>query len=532
MFKFTFSNLLLLAGLGYFLTTAWTLYEVFFPADCHAASGCLKPTWTPVDQVYMKVDLKRSRTSERTSLLKTNYFSLNTGDTVRLNVTPPPEVFHNRTIESMVTLATKSGVIWSAHVPLIVHKEPMRTAFNLLSGKNMTDESEPSSPVSHRPVSFWLSVMRVYLLKTPVIFSQNAVPPEIIQLLQVQPRGSYATYQPLVYVNAEMQRSVDWIQVPELVTNKNNESVHYPPLEFTLSVEPESIGKFRLRCMLGMMAVQLRSYGFRQKDIDEVRQLLVDTNFYFLLTTMFVSVFHILFDFLAFKSDISFWRKAENTTGLSMRTVVWRFVSGLIIFLHLCEERSSLLVIVPMGISTLIELWKLARIFKFSFSLRRGFQLGTRSEDEQETDKLDAQFMFWLQCLMLPLCAAGAVYSLLYTPHRSWYSWCLQTLVHGVYAFGFLFMTPQLFINYRLKSVAHLPWKALTYKAFNTFIDDFFAMIIVMPTSHRIACLRDDVVFLVYLYQRWYVHPLNSLLRFEEPYSTCMCYTLMVFITF
>ena len=24
-----------------------------------------------------------------------------------------------------------------------------------------------------------------------------------------------------------------------------------------------------------------------------------------------------------------------------------------------------------------------------------------------------------------------------------------------------------------------------------------------MPTMHRLSCLRDDVVFLVYLYQRW-----------------------------
>jgi hypothetical protein len=24
-----------------------------------------------------------------------------------------------------------------------------------------------------------------------------------------------------------------------------------------------------------------------------------------------------------------------------------------------------------------------------------------------------------------------------------------------------------------------------------------------MPTLHRLACLRDDVVFFVYLYQRW-----------------------------
>lgn len=31
-----------------------------------------------------------------------------------------------------------------------------------------------------------------------------------------------------------------------------------------------------------------------------------------------------------------------------------------------------------------------------------------------------------------------------------------------------------------------------------------FAFIITMPTSHRLACFRDDVVFLIYLYQRWY----------------------------
>merc|ERR1711902_173393 len=80
----------------------------------------------------------------------------------------------------------------------------------------------------------------------------------------------------------------------------------------------------------------------------------------------------------------------------------------------------------------------------------------------------------------------GAVYSLLYTPHKSWYSWTIQTTVNGVYAFGFLFMLPQLFLNYKLKSVAHLPWRAFMYKAFNTFIDDLFAFIITMPTANRV----------------------------------------------
>ena len=52
-------------------------------------------------------------------------------------------------------------------------------------------------------------------------------------------------------------------------------------------------------------------------------------------------------------------------------------------------------------------------------------------------------------------------------------------------------MTPQLFINYKLKSVAHLPWRMLTYKALNTFIDDLFAFVIRMPLLYRLGCFRD-----------------------------------------
>lgn len=64
-------------------------------------------------------------------------------------------------------------------------------------------------------------------------------------------------------------------------------------------------------------------------------------------------------------------------------------------------------------------------------------------------------------------------------------------------------MTPQLFINYKLKSVAHLPWRMLTYKFLNTFIDDIFAFVIKMPTLYRIGCFRDDIIFLIFLYQRY-----------------------------
>ena len=71
-------------------------------------------------------------------------------------------------------------------------------------------------------------------------------------------------------------------------------------------------------------------------------------------------------------------------------------------------------------------------------------------------------------------------------------------------------MTPQLFINYKMKSVAHLPWRMLTYKALNTFIDDLFAFVIKMPMMYRIGCLRDGgssalIYSVVLLYSTWLI---------------------------
>ena len=138
-------------------------------------------------------------------------------------------------------------------------------------------------------------------------------------------------------------------------------------------------------------------------------------------------------------------------------------------------------------------------------SERGGAGAGRVWEEERQTEEIDAQGMRILSRVMYPLVAVYAAYALVAKPHKSWWSWFIHSLAHWVYVFQFLGMTPQLFVNYKLKSVAHMPWRPLMYKAFNTFIDDVFSFIIHMPTAHRLACLRDDVVFIIYLYQRWCV---------------------------
>ena len=58
----------------------------------------------------------------------------------------------------------------------------------------------------------------------------------------------------------------------------------------------------------------------------------------------------------------------------------------------------------------------------------------------------------------------------------------------------------------------------MTYKALNTFIDDIFAFVIKMPTMYRLGCFRDDIVFFIFLYQK-YIYKVRQEVQ-EANYST------------
>ena len=111
--------------------------------------------------------------------------------------------------------------------------------------------------------------------------------------------------------------------------------------------------------------------------------------------------------------------------------------------------------------------------------------------------------MKYLGYAMWPMVACYTVYSIVYNEHKGYYSFILNTAVGCIYVFGFIQMTPQLYINYKMKSVEHMPQNVMVYRFLNTIIDDLFSFIIKMPTMHRISCFRDDVIFVIYIYQRW-----------------------------
>ena len=74
--------------------------------------------------------------------------------------------------------------------------------------------------------------------------------------------------------------------------------------------------------------------------------------------TLLASLLHLLFECLAFQSDISFWQQNKSLAGLSARTVLTDLISQVIVFLFLVDSDTSLLVTIPAGFGLLIQTWK------------------------------------------------------------------------------------------------------------------------------------------------------------------------------
>ena len=72
-----------------------------------------------------------------------------------------------------------------------------------------------------------------------------------------------------------------------------------------------------------------------------IKEVLLDTNPYLLGTTVIVSIFHMIFEMLAFKSDISHYRNKRNNVGISVRSILGNVFMQGVIFLYLMDNNEN-----------------------------------------------------------------------------------------------------------------------------------------------------------------------------------------------
>ncbi|KIJ20518.1 hypothetical protein PAXINDRAFT_166540 [Paxillus involutus ATCC 200175] len=390
-------------------------------------------------------------------------------------------------------------------------KAKLRKEKNLLSSSDDKPKEE-EAPEEDVIVSHWYRNLTLALVSDSPVLSFDKLPPVVTEHIHLVPdardsTGTIGFYKPIVFSNDF------WLLRSHLT--EINTTTPIVPLEITF--QPLSYFKFQIFSSM--------THGFDEAikqqgsgaggELDEVKRMLLETNPWFLALTGFVSILHVVFEMLAFKSDVSHWRHRKELVGVSVSTIITNVFVQTVILLYLIDNNTdtSWMILLGSGMGVVIEAWKITKAVDISIvpsppGSRLPYMLSIQdkhvlSEDEKKTQEFDKLAFRYVSYVAIPLLAAYSVYSLVYESHRGWYSFIISTLTSFVYMFGFAQLVPQLIINYKLKSVAHMPMKAMIYKTLSTVVDDLFAFCIKMPTLHRLACFRDDLVFLVFLYQRW-----------------------------
>ncbi|XP_072981458.1 uncharacterized protein [Typha angustifolia] len=404
------------------------------------------------------------------------------------------------------------SVFWRTHPVVAFLPKSKADKKRSLLGDSMGSEAEPllkddiqmevkdEGPVEF--VSYWKPNITINLVDDFTRYPHNNIPPTVIGYLNVEP--TTGNYYPTIYFNDFWLLRDKLIQLNDTVTE----------LPLNLDLGPISLTKWQLFLQIEQSFQVHRSYGsMLEGEADELKRVFLEGNPYLLVVTMIVSLLHSVFDFLAFKNDIQFWNKNKSMEGLSAKSVVVSFVCQLIVFLYLLDNETSWMILASSGIGCCIEFWKIGKAMHIEIDRRGRIPLlrfrDRDSYTSNKTKEYDDIAMKYLAYVLFFLVVCSSIYSLKYERHKSWYSWILSSLTSCVYMFGFIMMCPQLFINYKLKSVAHMPWRQMTYKFLNTIIDDLFAFVIKMPILHRLSVFRDDIIFLIYLYQRW-VYPVDK----------------------
>ncbi|KAM8734816.1 lipid scramblase CLPTM1L-like [Acanthopagrus schlegelii] len=487
------AKLLLGVFVVYMLHTVWLLYGFLNTKPCDGGRGetCIASYLTARPRLVLSVFTCLEPDNSQLNLaLKIDPFDPHSTYERQVNVSLPQETRANGTLYAVVYVH-KVGVSPLEDSREVHHAAQLTTYIAPTHTDVQRDKQKRPSPVSH-----WRPHLSITMMSEDFTFNKAGLPSDVRRYMRVSQDGRQMIYLPLLLINELNFRVRDLMEI-------SSSTVQLP---LTVSYEGLSLRGFRFWVHLQDVVYSLRQFGFTEENVDEIKETLVDSNLYLLVLTALITALQLICEFLALKNDISSWRKKKSMVGMSRKSVLWRSLSTLLIFLHLLEE-TSLLVLLPVGLGACVEVWKVFKVFNIQLKSSK-LHVKKLDEEERKTVEYDAQASRYLSYLVYPLCISGAIFSLAYLRQKNYYSWLINSLVTGVYAFGFLSMAPQLFINYKMRSVSHLQGTVLMYRGVNTLISDLCSCASILSSSgsfcssHQLSCFRDELLFFLYLYQR------------------------------
>jgi hypothetical protein len=175
-------------------------------------------------------------------------------------------------------------------------------------------------------VAYWLPTLHVSVVHMPESYELGKIPnllghflmgysvsgkDEFIDPFYNQPTAAFV---PVVYLN-ELALTENQLVALNATTD--------PTLALEVRYSPLTISRFEwMLNLLNSFKMQEEKLGISEKESEDLRGMFINTNPVLLYTTIGISALHLIFDALAFKNEVSFYRSLESMEGLSARSVV------------------------------------------------------------------------------------------------------------------------------------------------------------------------------------------------------------------
>ncbi|KAF7798918.1 hypothetical protein EIP86_010146 [Pleurotus ostreatoroseus] len=240
----------------------------------------------------------------------------------------------------------------------------VRKEHNLLGSHEEAEVEEAGEQPGDIITSHWHSNLTIGLVSDAVPVPVTQLPAPVAQYITLLPErdetGTKGFYRPIIFPNDFWHLRSQYIEI----------NTTTPTLPLQVTFQPMSYWKFQLFATM--------TYSFQEAakqqgatgsaEMDEIKRMLVETNPWFLGLTGLVSILHVVFEMLAFSSDVSHWRKKQELVGVSVRTIVTNVVVQIIILLYLIDnnEQTSWMVLMGSGVGVVIEAWKITKAVDIS----------------------------------------------------------------------------------------------------------------------------------------------------------------------
>ncbi|KAL7319512.1 hypothetical protein PS15m_002643 [Mucor circinelloides] len=296
-------------------------------------------------------------------------------------------------------------------------------------------------------------------------------------------------YRPVVFPNDFWLAKKDAYPINDTTLNA---------LPLTVHLESINVWKFNVYAVLASKEDDQQTNS-SQLGLDE--NLSVMDQGYMFSITLLTCFMHGLFEMLAFKNDIGFYRAKTHRIGISVNSLMIHIAIQIILFTYTMDFSSNAIRECIQLTHLCVNIWKLNHVWlhDYEWVIEQGSNYGfaikmvrtaTRGkhklveQGEAKTQQLDAVAVKLLALVAVPLFAVYNAYHYYYHYNMLIYhqlknicmeDWTKKVIINGIVNFlsifgPFMVVYPQIYINYKMDMVNHISTNTMVYKIINVAV--------------------------------------------------------------